>query len=106
MFLVLLEVCVDKEAPSGVNKRVLDVVNTLIPARGQRGGSRGYLERVWGTNVQGDFSSTFTFFLIVKSLEKLIKFRLLILFSLFSLKKWENIFMVQAKYANLYYLVI
>lgn len=46
VFLVLLEVCVDKEAPGGINKRVLDVVNTLVPARGQRGGSCGYLEGV------------------------------------------------------------
>lgn len=43
VLLVLLEVRVDKEAPGGINKRVLDVVYTLIPARGQRGGSCGYL---------------------------------------------------------------
>lgn len=43
MFLVLLEVCVHKEAPGGVDKRVLHVVHALVPARAQRGGSRGYL---------------------------------------------------------------
>lgn len=57
VFLVLLEVCVDKEAPGGINKRVLDVVNTLIPARGQRGGSRGYLVGVWETEMQGDIGT-------------------------------------------------
>lgn len=46
MFFVLLEVCVDEQASGGINKRVLDVVNTLVPAWGQRGGSRGYLEGV------------------------------------------------------------
>lgn len=43
MFFVLLEVRVNKQASGGINKRVLDVVNALVPARGQRGGSSGYL---------------------------------------------------------------
>lgn len=57
VFLVLLEVCVDKEATGGINKRVLHVVDTLVPARGQRGGSCGHLVEAWETQMQGDFLS-------------------------------------------------
>ena len=44
MFFVLLEVCVDEEAARGVNKSVLYVVHTLVPAWRQRGCSCGDLE--------------------------------------------------------------
>lgn len=54
MLLVLLEVRVDKKATGGINKRVLDVVNTLIPARGQRGGSCGYLVGPKETEMKAD----------------------------------------------------
>lgn len=57
MFLVFLEVCVDKEAPGGINKRVLHVVDTLVPARGQRGGSCGHLVEARETQIQGDVLS-------------------------------------------------
>lgn len=56
VFLVLLEVCVDKKAAGGINKWVLHVVNTLIPARGQRGGSCGYLMGARETEIQGDIA--------------------------------------------------
>lgn len=46
VFLVFLEMSVDKEASSSITKRFIDKVNTLIPARGQRGGSLGNLEGV------------------------------------------------------------
>jgi len=58
LFLVLLEVCVDKEAPGGVNDGVFNVVNTLIPAWGQRGGSRGYLVGVQESENQGEIVCT------------------------------------------------
>lgn len=48
VFLVLLKVLVDKEAPGGINKRVLHVIDALIPARGQGGGSCGHLLGMWG----------------------------------------------------------
>lgn len=54
MFLVLLEVRVDKKAPGGINERVLHVVNALIPARGQGGGSCGHLVGVREMEMQGD----------------------------------------------------
>lgn len=38
--------CVHEEAAGGVNQRVLHVVDTLVPARRQRRGSRGDLEEM------------------------------------------------------------
>lgn len=43
VLLVLLEVCVDKKAAGGVIEGILHVVDTLVPAGCQRGGSRGHL---------------------------------------------------------------
>lgn len=57
VFLVLLEVGVDKKAPGGVGKRVLNIVYTLIPARGQRGGSSGDLMGVQRLEIHKDVST-------------------------------------------------
>lgn len=43
LFLVLLEVGVDEEAPCGVAKSVLNIVDALVPAWGKRGSSCGHL---------------------------------------------------------------
>ena len=59
VFLVLLEVCVDEEAPGGINQGVLHVINALIPAWSQGGGSRGYLVGCKREVMQGDIVSPF-----------------------------------------------
>lgn len=43
MFLVLLEMGVDKKAPGGIKECILHIVNTLVPTGCQRGGSCGHL---------------------------------------------------------------
>ena len=64
VFLVFLEMSVDKEASSSITKRFIDKVNTLIPARGQRGGSLGNLEVVWETERKGNIDSFATWHLL------------------------------------------
>lgn len=45
MFLVFLEMLIDKEPTGGIDECVFYIIYALVPARGQRGGPRGNLRR-------------------------------------------------------------